>query len=135
MEKQPVDRFFFGIVATLIIVGVFIFISASLGVLARNESKFYGVLFNQLVLGLGGGLIAMFICSKIPYKFWKKFSFYFFIASIILTTLVFIPGVGFSHGGARRWIEIGSFSFQPAEILKLAFVIYFAAWLSWLKTR
>lgn len=56
-----------------------------------------------------------------------------FIASIIATTLVFVPGLGFEHGGSRRWINIFGTSLQPVEFLKIGFIIYFAAWLSWVK--
>ncbi|MCA9366178.1 cell division protein FtsW, partial [Candidatus Kaiserbacteria bacterium] len=56
-------------------------------------------------------------------------AFYLFLASIVLTLLVFSP-IGFEHGGAKRWIEIAGFSFQPAEFLKLGFIIYVATWLS-----
>jgi cell division protein FtsW len=111
------------------------FTSASLGVLAKNEKTFYSILFSQLVLGLGIGFVGMYICSKIPYKFWRNFSFLIFLGSILLTAAVFIPGFGWSHGGAQRWIQIGPVSFQPVEFLKFGFVIYFAAWLSWVKTR
>jgi len=73
----------------------------------------------------------MYLTSKIPYKFWRKYSFYFFIGALILTAAVFIPGFGYTHGGAQRWLSLGPFSFQPAELLKIAFVLYFAGWLSW----
>ena len=53
-----------------------------------------------------------------------------------MTAAVFIPTLGWSHGGAERWLKIGPFpSFQPVEFLKFTFVIYFAAWLSWAKNR
>ncbi|HEY4513198.1 MAG TPA: putative peptidoglycan glycosyltransferase FtsW [Candidatus Paceibacterota bacterium] len=135
MKEKRVDRFFLIIIFILIIFGVAMFISASLGVLAKNEKTFYSILFSQLVLGLGLGLILMYICSKINYKFWRNFSFLIFIGSILLTAAVFIPGFGWSHGGAQRWLEVGPVSFQPVEFLKFGFVIYFAAWLSWVKTR
>ena len=111
------------------------FISASLGVLAKNEKTFYSVLFNQLVLGLGLGLIGMYFCFKIDYKFWRKYSFLIFLGSILLTACVFVPQLGWNHGGAQRWIQLGNFSFQPVEFLKFGFVIYFAAFLSWAKNR
>lgn len=135
MKEKKVDRFFLIIVFLLLSVGIAMFISASLGVLAKNENTFYSVLFSQLVLGLGFGLFGMYLCMKINYKFWRKYSFLIFLGSILLTAAVFIPSLGWSHGGARRWIELGPISFQPVEFLKFGFVIYFAAWLSWVKNR
>ena len=134
-KQKPFDAYFFWIVVTLTGIGLLSFISASLGILARSEEKFYGVLFNQIVLGLVGGFLALWVCSLIPYSFWRKYSFYFFIGAVLLTLLVFIPGIGFEHGGARRWISLGPVSFQPAEFLKVAFVIYFSAWLAWTRKK
>lgn len=129
-----VDKLFLGVVITLLIFGFFSFISAAFGVLARNEAKFWGVLISQsLGLVLGGGLMYWF--SRVDYKFWRKNAFYIFIFSIILTLLVFIPSLSLEHGGARRWISVGPISLQPVEVLKIAFVMYFAGWLSWVKGK
>ena len=133
--KKRVDIFFLGVLLALVLVGVLMFVSASLGIFAKNEKLFYAVLFNQLVLGLGGGLLGMYLALKIDYKFWRTYSFYIFLVSILLTAAVFIPSLGWSHGGAQRWIEISGISFQPVEFLKFGFIIYFAAWLSWAKQR
>ena len=135
MKEKKADKFFLVIVFILLALGVAMFVSASLGVLARNEKTFYSVLFSQLVLGLGLGFLGMYFCSKINYKFWRKFSFIIFLGSILLTASVFIPALGWSHGGAERWIALGPLKFQPVEFLKFAFVIYFAAWLSWAKNK
>ncbi len=135
MRERKVDRFFLIILGIILAFGVAMFISASLGILARNAKTFYSVLFSQLVLGLGLGLVGMYFSLKINYKFWRKYSFYIFLFSILLTASVFIPHLGWSHGGAQRWIQIGPISFQPVEILKFGFIIYFAAWLSWAKNR
>lgn len=134
-KGKRADKFFLIIVIILISIGAAMFISASLGVLARNESTFYSVLFSQLILGLGGGLVAMYICFKLNYRIWRKFSLPILILAIGLTAAVFIPGIGIRHGGAERWIGVFGFSLQPVELLKFAFVIYFAAWLSWAKDR
>ncbi len=132
---HPLDRYFLSIVVLIVAVGLLAFVSASLGILAKNESKFYGVLFNQIVLGLVGGFAGMWLTMKIPYLFWKKHAFYIFLTTLVLTALVFVPGLGFSHGGAQRWISIGPLSFQPAELLKIGFVIYFATWLGWTQKK
>ncbi len=133
--KTKIDKIFFGIVIALLSIGIIMFTSASIGILARNETKFYGVIFNQFIFGLGGGLVVLYFTLKIPYKFWRQYSLAIFITSIIFTTLVFVPHLGFAHGGARRWISIFGLSLQPVELLKIGFVIYFAAWLSWAKNR
>ena len=130
-----VDKFFLSIVMALLAVGALFFTSASFGILAKNPDKFYGVLMNQFVLGLLGGFVLLYFFQKIPYVYWRKYAFYIFIAAIGLTALVFVPGLGFKHGGAMRWLSLGPLSFQPAEVLKIAFVIYFAGWLSWMKSK
>ena len=135
MKGKKVDRFFLIVVGLLLIIGIAMFISASLGLLAKNPKIFYSVLFSQLILGLGLGLAGMYLCLKINYKFWRKYSFFIFLTSILLTAAVFLPQFGWSHGGAQRWIQVGGFSFQPVELLKFGFVIYFAAWLSWVKNK
>jgi cell division protein FtsW len=134
-SNNKVDKIFLSIVIALILIGVVMFTSASLGILARNETKFYGVLFGQFVFGILGGLVVLFATYKIPYKFWREYSLPLFIFSILLTLLVFVPHVGVAHKGATRWLNIFGFSFQPVEVLKVGFIIYFAAWLSWAKSR
>lgn len=134
-KQKPIDKYFFWIVVLISGIGLLSFVSASLGILARSETKFYGVLFSQIVLGLVGGFLALWICARIPYTFWRKYSFFIFFGALALTLAVFIPGLGFEHGGARRWLSLGPVSFQPAEVLKIAFVIYFSAWLAWTRKR
>lgn len=135
MKEKKVDKFFLTTVILLVSLGVAMFVSASLGLLMRSEKEFFSVLFSQLVLGLILGIIGMFFATRINYKFWRKYSLIIFLCSIAVTAAVFIPHLGWSHGGAQRWIKIGSLSFQPVEILKFGFVVYFAAWLSWAKGR
>ncbi len=140
MRSRPtgkkIDRFFLVILSLLVFFGVVMFVSASLGLFAKNPKIFYAVLFNQIVLGLGLGLVGMYFSYKINYKFWRQYSLYILIATILLTLAVFIPGLGSNQGtGAVRWVKVFSFSFQPVEFLKFGFIIYFAAWLSWAKSR
>lgn len=131
VKPQQFDRYFFIIVVVITVIGLLSFVSASLGILTRNEGKFYGVLFNQIVLGFVGGLAGLWLTTNIPYQYWRRYALAIFLGTVLATAAVFIPHIGFSHGGAQRWISIGPISFQPAELLKIGFVIYYASWLAW----
>lgn len=133
-KAKPFDKYLFSIVLIITIFGLLAFVSASLGILAKDEGKFYSVLFNQIVLGLVCGSIVLFLTSIIPYQFWRKNAFFIFLGTIILTLLVFTP-LGFEHGGARRWISVAGVSIQPAELLKIGTIIYLSAWLAWTKRK
>lgn len=135
MKKTRIDIPFLISILILVIGGYLIFRSASLGLLSKQSIKYAGVAFNQTVYGLILGSIACFITSKIDYKIYRKFAFFIFLFSIIITLLVFVPGLGFEHGGAQRWIRIGTFSFQPSEFLKIGFIIFLSAWLASVKDR
>lgn len=132
---KKIDKIFLISFLALLITGLTVFVSASLGIYATDKAKFTSVMFNQAFFGLFLGLIALFVNAKINYRVWRKYSFYIFIFSVLATLLVFIPGVGVTHGGATRWIYIGSISFQPLELLKIGFIIYFAAWISGMKEK
>lgn len=127
---KGVDRLLLIIIGFLVVAGFFIFTSASLGLLARDGADFSSVAFNQIFFGIVGGGIGLLITSQIHYRFWRKYAFYIFLLCLLITLLVFVPGIGFSYGGAQRWIVIGGFSLQPAELLKIGFIIYLATWLS-----
>lgn len=133
MHRKNVDKIFLIIVGLLVLSGFFIFSSASLGLLTREGARMSSIMFNQIALGLVLGLTAMFVTSRVHYMHYRKYAFYIFIFALILTAMVFVPFLGMEHGGAKRWIEIGGQTFQPSELLKLAFVIYLSAWLASVK--
>ncbi len=129
-QRRKIDKVFAAIIVVLTVSGFFLFMSASLGLLAKDGAEFSSVIFKQALLGLVGGLILLIVLSNIHYQKYKKYAFYIFLTSLFLSCLVFVPGLGIEHGGAKRWLSIAGFSLQPAEFLKLGFVIYFAALLS-----
>ena len=136
MSGKSVDKIFLGITLLLLFGGFFVFLSASFGLLARNGGEsFENVFVSQILLGLVLGITAMYMASRFNYKYLRSFSFYLFVISIILTCFVFVPGIGFAHGGAKRWIDLRLTTFQPSELLKLGFVLYLAAWLSSAKDK
>ncbi|MBI2021160.1 putative lipid II flippase FtsW [Candidatus Giovannonibacteria bacterium] len=122
------DNTFFLLSLALLVAGLFILYSASIGISISKFGHPYYFLSHQILYGVIPGIILFYFSLKIPYHFWQKFSLPIMFFSIVLMFLVFIPNVGFYHGGARRWISLGPIFFQPAEILKFAYIVYLASW-------
>jgi len=128
---HAIDYRFLIIVGVLLLIGFVMLASASgpLGYSKQDGDSLYYVK-HQLIVGLVPGLFAMYVLARIPYTVWKKFSWQMLIGSLVLLILVFIPGIGSTFGTSHSWINFfGLFSVQPAEVVKLTFLFYLAAWL------
>lgn len=124
------DRVFLALVLTIAFAGFAIFSSAALGLLAREGSSLSEDIVVQAVLGLGFGFVALALARAIPLAWVARLAPLFFILSLILTALVFVPGVGLTANGATRWIDLGFTTVQPAEFLKIGTVLVLAWWLA-----
>lgn len=73
------------------------------------------------------GLVAMVVVSYIPYHFWERFALLGYFVSIVLILLVLTP-LGVESHGAKRWIGIKGtgFNLQPAEVAKVAMILFLA---------
>ena len=77
------------------------------------------------------GLAAMLVVARIDYHRYRRLALPGLAMAILLLALVLVPGVGTRVGGASRWLRISSFAgLQPAELAKLALVVYLAFWLA-----
>ncbi len=94
----------------------------------KNITEFYYFKRHLFTMALGG--LAMFTCYKIRPSFLKKAAVPAIIFSFLLLVLVFVPHVGVSAGGARRWIRLWPTTFQPSEFVKIAMVIFLAKYMS-----
>jgi len=81
--------------------------------------------FWHVISGLG--LMAFF--ATVPYHLWEKIALPLFAVSLILLLILFVPGVGAEYGTSRSWLDIGPFSLQPSEFMKLSLILYLAVWL------
>lgn len=129
MHQKDADKTLLTVVMILLAFGLVMIASA--GVI-YSETRFadaYYFFKHQLVFGVLPGLLALYVFSKIDYRFWKKFAVPFFFVSVIFLLLVFVPGFGSKIYGASRWLQLGPFPFQPSEMAKLSIIIYLAAWL------
>lgn len=128
IKQKNIDWKFLAVVISLLIFGLFILSSASFiaGEKKFGDPQYY--LKDQLLKGVLIGIIGFIFFLKIPITIIKKYSFIFLIFSIGLLILVFFPKLGLSHSGSTRWLNLGSLTFQPGELLKLSFLIYLASW-------
>lgn len=135
MTKTKIDKPLLVLTVLLSFVGLFVFTSASFGLFARKGFSLSDLLFDQVVLGFLLGVVFLFVALNIPLQKLRTYALHIFVASIALTLLVFVPHVGFEHGGAHRWIDLKFTTFQPSEFLKFGTVVYFAALLPLVKGR
>lgn len=124
------DRVFFALVVAIALAGLAIFSSATLGLLARENSSISHDILLQAGLGLGIGFIALVIAALVPLARVRQAAPYIYGGTLVLTALVFVPGIGHSANGATRWIGLGFTTMQPGELLKIGFVLAFAWWLA-----
>lgn len=119
------DRQFFYLVLLMVGLGlVFVAdISAPQGLNYFDDKYFF--LKSQLSAAVVG-IIAMLVVSNINYNFFRKLAVPMFGAAVFLLIAVLIPHLSYSALGARRWISIAGFNFQPSEIVKFSLALYIA---------
>jgi cell division protein FtsW len=72
------------------------------------------------------GLVAATVAVFLPINALGKLIPILIFLSIILMVMTFIPGIGVEYLGARRWIAVAGYTFQPAELVKLTLILYLA---------
>jgi cell division protein FtsW len=118
------------ITVSIIIIFGLVMLSSASGALAysRFHDAYFFIKHQSLALVIGLFLFVIF--ARQDYRAWRELSIYFLLGSILLLLTVFVPGLASNaNDKARSWISIFGFSLQPSEFVKLAFLIYFAAWL------
>src|SRR3989344_6484077 len=123
--RLPFDSQFFYLILFLVAIGlVFVADISAPQSLNYFNDKFYFLKSQSIAAAVG--IMLMYILSFINYNFYKKIANPLFIFSVLLLVLVFIPELSYSALGARRWISIGGFNFQPSEVIKLSLAIFIA---------
>ena len=123
------DMWLFGAAVILLSAGVVMVYSASAIVAADRFRDPYFFLKKQVfwaLLGAGG----LWLALRVDYRRLERFVLPTLIVASVLLVLVLVPPIGQAINGTRRWIRLGPVSFQPAELAKLALVLYLAAFLA-----
>lgn len=80
--------------------------------------------FKKHLVYFGLGIVALIVGLRVPYHFWGRIGKPLLLISFLMMILVLMPKLGVSVNGARRWINFGFITVQPAEVAKLSLVIY-----------
>ncbi|MBR2452928.1 MAG: rod shape-determining protein RodA [Clostridia bacterium] len=120
--RKNFDFWLFGLTMVTSVFGMLMISSA-----APSATRYVAVQFAALVLGV----VAIGILMVLDYEYLANIWGYLYLGSFALLVLVLIPGIGTYENGARSWFRFGSLiGIQPAEFVKLAFIITFAKHLS-----
>jgi len=129
-QQSRIDKLHLSALCALMLLGTaFIYSATMIGESAVSIPLYNQIWFRQ-VIWYGVGLGAAITICLVDYRSLTRWSFVIYWLTILLLIAVLIPGVGSLRGGARRWIDLGFFQFQPSEFAKLAFILAQASFLS-----
>ena len=136
-KRKSFDSNFFMLVMLLLAIGLVMVLSSSFArayydppnVTGGNAAYYF---IRQLVFALMG-TFAMLIASKIPMKLYRRYTWHFFLLTVVL--LLLVPIVGVKANGSRRWLGIGGLTLQPSELAKLSVILSFSALICRFKSK
>ncbi|MBM4246520.1 MAG: putative lipid II flippase FtsW [Deltaproteobacteria bacterium] len=129
LRGQQVDFWLLGAVLGLLGLGVVMVFDASYFLGAVRFGDAYALIVRQAIFICMSATLAATLARVDPLLL-KRLAYPALFAVLALLVLVLIPGIGQVRGGARRWISLGLFAFEPSELMKPVFVLYLARSLS-----
>jgi len=129
LSQQKADWFLLLLVLGLTVFGLVMVANASVVEAYRDfgDKLYY---FKLQLQWAGLGLLGFILASFFDYKKLRHLAIPLLIFALASLALVLLPGMGTKVMGAQRWLNLGAFRFQPAELAKMAFVLYLAAFMS-----
>jgi len=131
-DRHPkLDRLQLAAILGLMLVGTLFVYSATMANTNASLLPWYSQTWVRQIVWYGLGIGVGATLCVVDYHVLARWAWVIYGGSILTLLLVLIPGIGTTHGwGARRWIDMGFFQFQPSEFAKLAFIIAAANFLS-----
>ncbi len=96
-----------------------------------SEKNFGNIFYISMRHGiyLCVGAMATWLMVRVPLSTWRSVSGLLVVLSLLLLTIVLIPGVGREINGSMRWLSLGFMNAQPSEFAKIATILYMASYL------
>jgi cell division protein FtsW len=124
------DLMLLSVVVLLLAIGLAMVYSAS-GIKALDALDDPRAFLVQQSAWVAIGLLAMLVVARLDYHRYRALALPGLVIAVLLLVVVLVPGIGTRVGGASRWLRISSFAgLQPAELAKLAVIVYLAFWLA-----
>jgi cell division protein FtsW len=123
--RQPLDTGFLIVTLVLTGIGIVMVFSASSAVayVQFHDAAYY---LKRELLWAAVGACAFYAGARLDYRRLRLLAPWIFGAAVVLLAAVLVPHVGSIEGGARRWLALGIFTFEPSEFAKLALVVMLA---------
>ncbi len=113
------------VVAVLVMLGLVMVLSAS-SISAIHDGESPWRLFNRQLTWALLGAVGLIVTARTPYHVWRRLVLPILVCGFGMMLLPFVPSLGGTVNGARAWVFVGGFGFQPSEFLKLAVLLYCA---------
>jgi cell division protein FtsW len=121
------DPWIVGPTAALLLIGLVMVASASIGISERESGGAFFYLQRQCIyvlLGLGTAIAGL----AIPTRIWEQRSIFLLVGAFVLLVLVLLPGIGHEVNGSQRWIRLGFMNFQVSELTRVMLLTYLASY-------
>ena len=126
-RRLILDGWIVGTVAALLLIGLVMVASASIGI-AEKETGHAFTYFQKQVVFVLLGLLAAAVGLAVPTRAWEKYSIWLMAGAFLLLVLVLVPGIGYTVNGARRWVRLGFMNFQVSELARVMLLTYIASY-------
>ena len=109
----------------LVGIGIVMVYSASSALAIKKFGSDYFFLKKQALFAFAG-VVVLVVSRHFPYRYYRILAYPLLGLSLVLLAVIQFTNLGLSVGGSIRWLQLGSFSFQPSELARIALVIYLA---------
>lgn len=109
----------------LVGIGIVMVYSASSALAIKKFGSDYFFLKKQALFAFSG-VVVLVVSRHFPYRYYRILAYPLLGLSLALLAVIQFTNLGLSVGGSIRWLQLGSFSFQPSELARIALVIYLA---------
>ncbi len=126
-RRLILDGWVVGPVAALLLIGLVMVASASIGI-SEKETGYAFTYFQKQLVFVFAGLAAAAIGLSVPTRVWEKYSIGLLAGAFVMLGLVLVPGIGYEVNGAQRWIRLGIMNFQVSELARVLLLTYVASY-------